>query len=156
MQAMLGSNKANVVGDAGTRVGGRGGGVESAFSDQPKSDVGISIGSSKAMSFLHLSSERWKKNQVNKLASLILKMKAEKRTDDHTLLGELWAPTFTYWEKLVCFYRAPITIFWISSEFCTASSSHPLILFARCCRMVYSRIVDFFSHLLSVVQVSTT
>jgi hypothetical protein len=35
--------------------------------------------------------------------------------DDEEVLRVLWAPTFGYWERLACFYRAPVTLFWMNA-----------------------------------------
>ena len=48
---------------------------------------------------------------------LMEKLKREeggKRAGEESLLGMLWAPTFGYTERLLCFYRAPVTLFWLS------------------------------------------
>ena len=47
-------------------------------------------------------------------AQLIEKLKSD-RFGDGSLLNQLWEPTFGYWERLKCFYRAPVTLFWLTS-----------------------------------------
>ena len=50
-------------------------------------------------------------------AQLMMKLKGDRWSyrDDQSLLEELWAPTFGYCERLLCFYRAPVTLFWLTS-----------------------------------------
>jgi len=47
--------------------------------------------------------------------NVISKLQAARQSDDEILLNQLWAPTFGYFEKLLCFYRAPITLFWLAA-----------------------------------------
>jgi len=47
--------------------------------------------------------------------NVISKIQAARQSDDEILLNQLWAPTFGYFEKLLCFYRAPITLFWLAA-----------------------------------------
>jgi len=49
-------------------------------------------------------------------AQLIEKLKSD-RFSDGSLLNQLWEPTFGYWERLHCFYRAPVTLFWLNAVY---------------------------------------
>jgi len=51
---------------------------------------------------------------------LILKMRSEQQSDDENLLNELWMPTFSFWSRLECFWRAPITLFYLALLYRTA------------------------------------
>jgi len=51
---------------------------------------------------------------IDKANQLMQKLQNQRHSDDEQLLAEFWRPTFGYWERLRCFYRAPITLYWLS------------------------------------------
>ena len=55
--------------------------------------------------------------KMDRINELMLKMKSEQQSDDQDLLSLVWAPTFRYYERFKCFWRAPITLFWLNATY---------------------------------------
>ena len=51
---------------------------------------------------------------MDKANALMMKLQNQRHSDDEHLLAQFWQPTFSYGERLKCFYRAPITLYWLS------------------------------------------
>ena len=65
---------------------------------------------------------------MEKANVLMTKLQNQRHSDDEHLLAQFWQPTFGYGERLMCFYRAPITLYTLSVSHVWLHISPPLFL----------------------------